>query len=525
MGWQARRNGVFDRRGRAVAGLVAGLIALVVFLGAAELVALATGPRSAPSIALGQNVINHVPQSLKEFAISHFGENDKGVLLTGIYVTLAVVAGAIGVVASRWGRKWATLAIVLLGLAASVSAATQATASVLDALPSVVGAVAALAAFQLLVEGPPESVAEPAAAQAANAEAISRRRLLVNAGSLATLGAAAYLGGRRALTSLYNATTSRAAVRLPAPASSTPEVSGTGLDMPGLAPYITPNDSFYRVDTALVVPQLSTDGYTLDLHGMVDHPARYSFAELLDMPLVERTITMVCVSNPVGGPYVGNARWLGVELGPLLERAGVHAGADQLFMTSSDGMTIGADLGAIMDGRTALLAVGMNGEPLPFEHGFPVRAIVPGFYGYASACKWLVDLEVTTYAAKKAYWAQRGYAQKAPIKLESKIDTPASFAQLPAGKVTVAGSAWRPGVGIAKVEVQVDDGPWHQASLAAVDSVDSWRLWQWTWQATSGTHSLQVRAVDADGNVQTASQAPVVPNGTSGQQSVVVTVT
>ncbi len=201
-----------------------------------------------------------------------------------------------------------------------------------------------------------------------------------------------------------NAAKSRAAVRLPNPVGATPRAAGTSFDVPGLAPYTTSNQDFYRVDTALVVPQLSTEGYTLDLHGMVDRPATFSFDDLLGMELVERPITMVCVSNPVGGPYLGNARWLGVPLAGLLEKAGLHSGADQLFMTSSDGMTIGADLEAVMDGRPALLAIGMNGEPLPFEHGFPVRAVVPGVYGYASACKWLVDLEVTTFAAKKAYW-------------------------------------------------------------------------------------------------------------------------
>jgi DMSO/TMAO reductase YedYZ molybdopterin-dependent catalytic subunit len=339
------------------------------------------------------------------------------------------------------------------------------------------------------------------------------------------LGAAAYAIGREAVAKAYNATASRAAVRLPRPASSTAAVAGTGFDVPGLAPYITPNDDFYRVDTALVVPQLSTEGYTLTVGGMVGRPTVFSFDDLLQMPLIERTMTMVCVSNPVGGLYVGNARWLGVRLAHLLDQVRPRPGADQLFMTSSDGMTIGADLRAAMDGRPAMLAIGMNGEPLPFEHGFPVRAIIPGFYGYASACKWLVDLEVTTYAAKKAYWVRRGYSQDGAIKLESKIDTPSSFAEVKAGRVTVAGSAWHPTVGVRRVQVRVDGGPWHEASLAAVESVDTWRLWRWEWQAPPGSHTIQVRAVGNNGQVQTAAEAPVVPDGTSGRQSVVVTVT
>jgi DMSO/TMAO reductase YedYZ molybdopterin-dependent catalytic subunit len=511
---------------RSLGGLAAGLVTLLVFLGVAELVALLIGPNAAPSIAIGQNVIAHTPQSLKEFAISHFGENDKGVLLAGIYTTLAVVSAAAGALAALTRRAVALVSVAVLGALAAVSAATQPNASWVDALPSLAGAAGAVAAFmQMVGDRPRPQPVTRVEEHRPDEVALSRRRLLTSAAALAALGGAAYLGGRRALSSIYNATTSRVAVRLPAPASTIPKVSGTGFDVAGLHPYITPNDDFYRVDTALVVPQLSTQDYTLRLHGMVDHPASYSFDDLLAMPLIERPITMVCVSNPVGGPYVGNAIWLGVPLSHLLGQAGIHPDADQLFMTSSDGMTIGADLRAAMDGRPAMLALGMNGEPLPFEHGFPVRAIIPGIYGYASACKWLVDIEVTTYAARKAYWAQRGYAEKAPIKLESRIDTPASFAQLTRGAVAVAGSSWHPGIGIRRVEVKVDDGPWTEASLAAVDSVDTWRLWRWEWHATSGTHNLQVRAVDANGQVQTAAEASVVPSGTTGQESVVVTVT
>ncbi len=509
---------------------MAGLVSLLTFLGVAELVALATGPSSAPSIALGENLILHAPQSLKEFAISHFGENDKNVLLAGIYVALAVVAAVVGALAARARRRYAAFSLIVLGVLTASSAATQPAGSLLDAVPSLAGAAAAMAAFMVMVHDQPhENAAEvdyrpPAGSPGAVNSAMTRRNFLATAGPLAAFGGVAYLGARRALNSIYNATASRAAVRLPAPTNAVPAAPGTGFAVAGLAPYVTSNADFYRVDTALFVPQLSTQGYTLNLHGLVDRPAIFSFDDLLEMPLIERTITMVCVSNPVGGPYLGNARWLGVPLAEMLQRAGVHHGADQLFMTSADGMTIGADLTTIMDGRPALLAVGMNGEPLPFEHGFPVRAVIPGIYGYASACKWLVDLEVTTYAAKKAYWVQRGYAEKAPVKLESKIDTPTSFAQLKAGLVTIAGSAWHPTVGIGKVEVKVDDGPWGQAVLADVDSVDTWCLWRWEWPATPGTHSLQVRAIDANGQVQTPLEASVVPNGTSGQQSVVVIV-
>jgi len=512
---------------QAVAGAASGTASLAAFFGASELLAIATGPGSQPAIAFGQVVIAHTPEWLKNFAISHFGEDDKLALSIGIYVIFAALAALTGVLA--WpGRRWLGVsAAFVLGAVTGLSAAAQPSSSASQALPSAIGALAAAAAFSALCRPAKAPLAGPAGpnAPAGAANVLPRRQLLAGAGSLIALGAATYVLGREALARAYNAAASRAAVRLPRPFSATPKVAGTSFDVPGLAPYITPNKDFYRVDTALVVPELSTENYSLTVHGMVERPAIFSFDDLLRMPLFERAITMVCVSNPVGGPYVGNARWLGVPLAHLLSLVRPKPGADQLFMTSSDGMTIGADLKAATDGRPAMLAVGMNGEPLPFEHGFPVRAIIPGFYGYASACKWLVDIEVTTYAAKKAYWVKRGYALDGRVKLESKIDTPASFAQLKAGPVSVAGSAWHPGVGIRKVQVSVDDGPWHDASLAAVESVDTWRLWRWEWHAAPGSHSLKVRAVDNNGRVQTAASAPVYPNGASGLQSVVVTVT
>jgi DMSO/TMAO reductase YedYZ molybdopterin-dependent catalytic subunit len=516
---------------KALAGAASGEASLAAFFGASELVAIATGPTSAPAIAFGQLVIAHTPEWLKNFAISHFGEDDKLALTISIYFAFALLAAVTGAMAGRLARAWVALAAVgLLGAATAVAAVTQAGGTGLQALPSAVGAVAGASAFVFVWHrhspGGDERHSSQATLQTASSGTLNiSRRQFFRAGSLLALGAASYAIGREALTRAYNAVASRAAVRLPRPVSSTPQVAGTSFDIAGLAPYITPNKDFYRVDTALVVPQLSTDGYSLTVHGMVSRPAIFSFEDLLRMPLVERTITMVCVSDPVGGPYLGNARWLGVPLAHILSLVGPDPRADQLFMTSSDGMTIGADLKAALDGRAAMLAVGMNGEPLPFEHGFPVRAIIPGFYGYASACKWLVDLEVTTYAAKKAYWVQRGYAVDGRIKLESKIDTPASFAQLNAGPVAVAGSAWHPTVGIRKVEVRVDGGPWHLATLGAAESVDTWRLWRWQWDATPGTHTLEVRATDNNGQVQTSKEAPVFPSGASGLQSVVVTVT
>ncbi|NUS49612.1 MAG: molybdopterin-dependent oxidoreductase, partial [Nocardioidaceae bacterium] len=318
-----------------------------------------------------------------------------------------------------------------------------------------------------------------------------------------------------------------ASVTLPRPSSAAPALPrGVALDVPGLTPYLTPNRSFYRVDTALRVPDVPIDGYTLRIHGMVDREVELSFEELLSLPLVERRITLTCVSNPVGGRYAGNAAWLGIPVRDLLEEAGVRDGADAVKSTSADDMTIGTPLQALTDpDRDALVAVGMNGSPLPLEHGFPVRMVVPGLYGYVSATKWLVDLEVTRFADFKAYWSTRGYSVKAPIKTSSRIDVPRPFQRVRAGRVPVAGVAWAQHRGVRRVEVRVDGGAWDEARLADEDGIDTWRQWTWTWDARPGNHTLEVRATDATGEPQTADRAPVAPNGSTGWHSVNVTVT
>ena len=315
-------------------------------------------------------------------------------------------------------------------------------------------------------------------------------------------------------------------VRLPAPAVAAKAVpAGTDLRIGGLTPFFTSNSTFYRVDTDLVLPQVSPESWTLRIDGMVDRELEITFADLLRMPLTENDMTLVCVSNSVGGSYAGNARWLGVPLAGLLRRAGVKAGADQVLSSATDGMTISTPVATIMDGQEALLAVGMNGQPLPIAHGFPARMLVPGLYGYVSATKWVTRLTLTTFARQRAYWTQRGYAARAPIKTESRIDVPKPLAQVKAGHVAVAGVAWAPATGIAAVELNVDNGPWHQAKLAAVDGIDTWRQWIWDWDARPGLHTLQVRATDNAGVTQTPARAQIFPNGASGWDSTVVTVT
>jgi DMSO/TMAO reductase YedYZ molybdopterin-dependent catalytic subunit len=323
----------------------------------------------------------------------------------------------------------------------------------------------------------------------------------------------------RSLATRKNVSAAQAAVKLPRAAVKAPPLpAGVNLPVPGISPFITPNGQFYRVDTALIVPQVDPTGWQLRIHGMVAREITMSFDQLLHRPLIEDYITLTCVSNPVSGPYIGNAKWLGASLSSLIRAAGPLRGAEQLFCTSVDGFTSGVPLPTVLDaGRDSLVAVAMNDAALPTEHGFPARLVVPGLYGYVSACKWVVDIEVTTWAGAAPYWYQNGWAQQAPIKTESRIDVPAAGTQVKAGKVPVAGVAWAQHKGIEAVEVRVDNGPWNEATLAAVPDLDTWRQWVWEWDATdAGSHTIEARATDKTGYTQTAVQAPEAPNGASG---------
>ncbi len=352
----------------------------------------------------------------------------------------------------------------------------------------------------------------------------ARRRFLVSSGMAAAVAVAGTVAGRE-LSTRRNVSLARAALRFPRPAVPAPPLpAGSDLKIPGLSSFITPNDSFYRVDTALLLPQVDPATWQLRIHGMVQREVTITFAELLKRPLIEDYVTLTCVSDPVSGPYVGNAKWLGASLANLIRQARPLAGASQLLCTSVDGFTSGTPLQVVLDGRDALLAVAMNGQPLPVEHGFPARMVIPGLYGYVSATKWVTDIEVTTFEEASAYWAQRGWSQRAPIKTESRIDVPAAAASLRPGTTPVAGVAWAQHKGVAAVEVRVDRGPWHEARLAAVPDIDTWRQWVWEWPATPGSHLLEARATDKTGYTQTAVQAQPPPNGASGYPSATVTV-
>jgi DMSO/TMAO reductase YedYZ molybdopterin-dependent catalytic subunit len=352
-----------------------------------------------------------------------------------------------------------------------------------------------------------------------------RRHFVVTALGVGAASVAAAVIGRTLAARRTDISAVRDAVHLPTPTdAATPLPPGSDLRIKDLSAFTTPNGDFYRVDTALVVPRISTADWRLRVHGMVDRETEISFKQLLARGLVERDITLACVSNPVGGPYVGNARWLGVPLADLLREVGVSPDADMLLSRSDDGLTIGTPTAVVLDGRDALLAVGMNGQPLPLEHGFPVRMVVPGLYGYVSACKWLVELELTTFEAETPYWVERGWARRAPVKTMSRIDTPRSFQHVAAGRVPVAGVAWAQHRGIAKVEVRVDGGAWHEARLADVPSVDTWRQWVWQWDATAGSHTLEVRATDRTGATQPSRRTEPFPSGATGWASTEVRV-
>ncbi|WP_328911325.1 molybdopterin-dependent oxidoreductase [Streptomyces sp. NBC_00234] len=515
----------------ALSGLIAGFCALCV----AELVAAAVRPEAGPVNAVGGAVIDRTPPAVKDFAVRNFGTNDKLVLQLGILALLAAFAMAVGVLALRH-RRLGAAAVLVFGVVGAVAAVGRPEGLPGDALPSVVGALVAAGVLYFLVGRlAPRTVPSPAAGETevrADQGTFDRRGFVIAATAAAVASAGAGFVGRRITASVQaGASASRGAITLPVPDAAAPAVPrGADLGIRGLSSFVTPNKSFYRVDTALVVPRVDAGRWRLRIHGKgVARPLTVDFQDLLRRELIERDITLTCVSNEVGGPYIGNARWIGVRLADLLREAGVKppsrgGPADQLVARSVDGMTIGTPVEDVMDGRDAMLALGMNGEPLPFTHGFPVRMLVPGLYGYVSACKWIKDIELTTFDDYDAYWVKRSWSREAPVKTQSRIDTPRPFASPTAGTVPVAGVAWAQHRGIARVEVRVDGGAWQTARLAAEDSRDTWRQWVWEWPATTGSHTLEVRATDRTGATQTDERVGTVPDGATGWHSVVVNV-
>jgi len=458
-----------------------------------------------------------------------------------------VVAAAIGGVLQYLRRPLGVVVFALAGALAVAATVTRTGASAVAWVPTTVGAIAGAIALLLLTarlrrwkDGTAAGVAETrtdaAVAGAASESAPENpaapkprgldRRSFFRATAIAGFAAVAVGVGARILEATTSSVSAiRDELRLPTPSRRVTIPDGAELDIDGLSPLITPNKDFYRVDTALVVPEVDPSTWRLVIDGMVDQRVELSMQDLLDMGLDEYAVTLTCVSNEVGGGLVGNAVWLGGPIRDVLRMAGPQSGADMVLSRSVDGYTASTPLTSLTDdGLDAIFAVGMNGEPLPLEHGFPVRMVVPGLYGYVSATKWVTQLTVTTFAQDEAYWTPRGYSAQAPIKLSSRIDTPRVGAPVDAGTSVIAGVAWAQTVGIDRVEVKIDEGEWQPVTLGAAINDDTWVQWFLEWEATAGTHNVTVRAIDKAGTMQIEERAPIYPDGSTGWQRLLVTV-
>lgn len=508
---------------------LAGLLAAAVSLAVGELVAGASRELTSPVISVGNRVVDAVPRQVKDLAIDWFGTNDKIALLVGIYVLVAIFGLVLGILA---GRRYlvGAVGIAAFGAVGMWAAAQEVGAPWWAGLPSLLGAVVGVAVLAALLATVPHAdhpaILDRIGSAPADDDGDRPEGLLARRGFLQVAGAVVVVAGATAATGRwlqgrFSAAASRRSVVLPTPEQAAPALpAGATLEVEGISPFLTPNADFYRIDTNLTVPQLDAASWELRIHGMVDDELTFSYEDLLDMDLVEERITMTCVSNEVGGGLVGTATWLGVPLAALLDRAGVDPKADQVVGRAFDGFTTGFPTEVLADGRPALLAVGMNGEPLPLAHGFPARIIVPGLYGYVSATKWLTEIELTTFDRFDQYWVERDWSAEGPIKTMSRIDTPRGLQNVPAGTVRIGGVAWAQTRGIEKVEVRVDDGEWVEARLAEEDSTLTWRQWVHEVELGAGRHQVVCRATDGTGETQTEERARPFPNGASGWHSV-----
>ncbi|WP_285040147.1 molybdopterin-dependent oxidoreductase [Plantibacter sp. LMC-P-059a] len=514
-----------NRTGRrlvVLAAALAGIVSAAVFLAVAELAALLFARGSSPLLTVGSFVIDIVPRWAKEFAIEAFGSNDKIFLLVSLGVAVVIAAAVAGVL-QQVRPPLGVVILVAAGVFAGATTVTRAGATPLAVVPVILGLAAGVTILILLGRRLPNRRA--AGAEARERDGFDRRGFFRVAGIAAAGAVVVGVGARIINVTTSSITAVRDALKLPTPKSTVTIPDGAEVDVDGISPLFTPNDKFYRVDTALTVPTIDPGTWSLTIDGMVGEQVQISFDELLAMGLDEYVITMTCVSNEVGGSLLGNAKWLGIPVRDVLKRAMPDSKADMVLSTSVDGFTASTPLESLTDPNLdAILAVAMNGEPLPLEHGFPVRMVVPGLYGYVSATKWLTKLTVTTFDKDEAYWTPRGYDAKAPIKLSSRIDTPRIDKQVTPGPAKIAGVAWAQTVGVAKVEVSIDNGDWQSVNLSTAINDDTWVQWWMDWEATAGTHYVAVRATDKAGNLQIEEQAPIAPNGSSGWQRTLVRV-
>jgi DMSO/TMAO reductase YedYZ molybdopterin-dependent catalytic subunit len=466
-------------------------------------------------IAVGEAFIDRVPGWLKDLAVAWFGTADKAVLIAGVIVVFAVLSAGIGVLTTR-RRGAGVLAAGGLGFVAIVATWTRADTTVTDLWPALIGLIVSLIALDLLA-----GRAATAYSQTTSQED-DRRRFLRASGIVVAMAAASYAAGRWLGLRRSSVEESRESVAQSDDSVAPP--TGADLGVHGAEPWQTPNGVFYRIDTALSVPLVRAEDWRLRVHGLVEREVTLDYDQLLELGLIESWVTLTCVSNEVGGYLAGNAWWSGVRVADVLAMVGLQPDADAVKSTSADGWTAGTPLDVLTDGRDAMFAVAMNGEPLPVIHGFPVRMVVPGLYGFVSATKWVVDVEVSRFDAFDAYWSTRGWSEQAPIKTSTRIEVPRSSQYTAAGRVAVAGTAWAQHRGIQAVEVRVDRGAWQRARLGAVPSTDTWRQWVWEWDAEQGEHRIQARAIDGDGEVQIEEPAPPAPDGATGWHEVTVRV-
>jgi DMSO/TMAO reductase YedYZ molybdopterin-dependent catalytic subunit len=508
-------------------GVLAGLVAAFAGLAAAELVVGLVRGSASPVVPVGQEVIDRVPVAVKDWAIDTFGTADKAVLVAGSLLTLLLIGSLVGVLAVRGQFGSAVAVTAAVGVVGVMAALSRPAPTLGKLLPSIVGTVVSVVVLWWLTARRSSTASPPgddgAAVPTVVRDGDDRRSFLMRSAAVGASSLAIGWLGRR-LQERFEIEDEREELALPEPddaASAVPVGADLGID--GITPFVTPADDFYRIDTALRVPQVRRASWRLRIHGMVDREMTLDFDDLLAREQVERFVTLSCVSNDVGGDLVGNARWQGVLLADVLRDAGVQGGAEQLVSRSVDGWTCGTPVAAVLDGRDAMLAVAMNGEPLPAEHGYPVRMVVPGLYGYVSATKWVNDIELTTWDAFDAYWVPRGWAKEAPVKTMTRIDRPRRDIDV-AGPYEIGGVAWAVHRGISAVQVRIDDGAWIECELAAVPSDDTWRQWLHRWDATPGRHTIEARAVDGAGEVQPEERAAPAPNGAQGYHRVTVDV-
>lgn len=497
--------------------VLAGWIAAAAALAVGQLLAAGVGRDSAPFYAVGSAIVDRTPSGVREWVITNFGTDDKAFLFACLAVVVAVLSAVAGVV-EQGSRPIGSAIIVGFAVFGAVAAMSRPTSTGAFVWPSLVGGVVGVLVLRLLLGyRPAAGFVEPGDTD------VGRRRFFAAAAVLAVGSVGVYALGRKLVDRSAELAADRRSLRLPVPQSAAPPIP-PDVNVRGAVPYITDNGDFYRIDTALQVPQLTTGEWRLKIHGMVDRPRTITWNDLVSMAAVQRAVTLTCVSNEVGGDLIGNAVWTGIPIKPILDSVGVQPGADMLLSRSVDGWTAGTPISVLTDGRDAILAVAMNGQPLPTAHGYPVRQVVPGLYGYVSATKWVTDWEITRFDKATAYWTDRGWSALGPIKTGCRIDSPSSGARIGTGTQVIAGTAWAQHRGIKTVEVQIDNGPWQTANLAPEYSIDTWRQWWLPWQAEKGTHTITARATDGTGVTQTSETADPVPDGATGYPKKVVRV-